>query len=246
MSMTLAERDDIRPGIVVNLGNLNDNERHALAGSPLDSWGSRCFAWALYVVLLDVEAGTVSGPVITDGRAGTWPVTTWATVTLDNLYNGRDRIYTYPLTDVPAWVQNVGTFLAQSANRVDTSTPTPDVAEAVRQARQEQREEDRRAFEAWKERATETAHEYANNNSLCVEFDKCMRDIGLRGRERQYRVDVRLDTHVYVTAATNEEAETRACDALRVFDQYESEDEEGHGTSIHVDDTTPEDAEIYS
>lgn len=52
--------------------------------------------------------------------------------------------------------------------------------------------EAQRQFEAWKERATEIAHTYANDNSLCGEFDACMEDIGLRGRNSDYDVVIRV------------------------------------------------------
>ena len=53
--------------------------------------------------------------------------------------------------------------------------------------------EAQRQFEAWKERATEIAHTYANDNSLCSEFDNCMEEIGLRGRNSDYEVVIRVN-----------------------------------------------------
>lgn len=46
-----------------------------------------------------------------------------------------------------------------------------------------------REFDAWKASATETAHEYADRNDLCSEFDRCMTEIGLEPRGgHTYRV----------------------------------------------------------
>jgi hypothetical protein len=40
----------------------------------------------------------------------------------------------------------------------------------------------------------EVAHQYANDNSLCGEFDRCMEEIGLptRVRDREFEVTVRV------------------------------------------------------
>lgn len=66
--------------------------------------------------------------------------------------------------------------------------PGESVEEAHARGKREQRAEDMREFEAWKERATEVAHEYADRNELCGEFDRCMSAIGLPTRSRTYRV----------------------------------------------------------
>ena len=66
--------------------------------------------------------------------------------------------------------------------------PTPDeVSEAVRVAVRQANQIAEARFEAWKENAQEIAISYANNNSLCGEFDACMREIGLNGRQKEWR-----------------------------------------------------------
>ena len=56
-----------------------------------------------------------------------------------------------------------------------------------------------RRFEAWKARATDIAHEYANDNDLCSRFDDAMRDIGLPERTREVDVRVRCESTHYMT-----------------------------------------------
>lgn len=81
------------------------------------------------------------------------------------------------------WPEAIARFLGSA-----TGTPvagTPDAEEAYRRGRNDANAE----FEEWKRRATETAHEYADNNDLCSEFDRCMTEIGLEPRGGQtYRV----------------------------------------------------------
>lgn len=81
-------------------------------------------------------------------------------------------------------------------------------AEAYHRGEIDGRMSAQREFEAWKARATETAHTYADNNSLCSEFDRCMEEIGLDPRIRSYRVDldVSATASVYVDARNEEEA----------------------------------------
>lgn len=70
--------------------------------------------------------------------------------------------------------------------------------------------EARDEFDSWKERATETAHAYANRNDLCGEFDRCMEDIGLPGRAVDHTVSVTVTiTHrasVTITARDADDA----------------------------------------
>lgn len=54
-----------------------------------------------------------------------------------------------------------------------------------------------RRFEAWKGRATDIAHEYAEDNDLCSRFDDAMRDIGLPERSREVSVRVRCESTHY-------------------------------------------------
>lgn len=76
-----------------------------------------------------------------------------------------------------------------------------------------------RAFEAWKERATQVAHEYAETNSLCGEFDRCMEEIGLSPRERSYNVTTHITVSVPARAlARSEDSAVEQIDDLTTGD----------------------------
>lgn len=188
MTVNVISRTEITPGIVVNLSN--SQWRYPDNGAT--------YRFALYVVA--IVDGIVSGPVID----GNYNVNEWLSVPLDTL---PESPYTYPLGEVGAWPANVASFLARSGQ-----ASTTDQDELVRRAKAEQRAADVAEFEAWKESATETAHAYANENSLCSEFDRCMSDIGLRPREHEIAVDVEVtrSVTVYVNAIDAEQAAERA------------------------------------
>ena len=64
------------------------------------------------------------------------------------------------------------------------------------------RREANATFDAWKARAEEIAHEYADRNELCSEFDRCMEEVGLSPRgghtyDVTYRVTVPRGTDPY-------------------------------------------------
>lgn len=84
-----------------------------------------------------------------------------------------------------------------------------DVDAAVREARQAQRLEDLSEFEAWKERASEIACQYADDNNLCGEFERCMEEIGLTGRRREYVVSLSLTVEARDADAALEEVVER-------------------------------------
>lgn len=84
-----------------------------------------------------------------------------------------------------------------------------DVDRLVREARAAKDRE----FAAWKEEASRIACEYADENSLCGEFERCMEDIGLQGRNRDYEVTVTFS--LTVTARNEDEAEEEAASILR-------------------------------
>jgi hypothetical protein len=83
-------------------------------------------------------------------------------------------------------------------------TPVTFTAEDVDRARQEGRAAADREFQAWKDHATATAHQFADDNSLCGEFDRCMAEIGLPTREREQTVRVEISTSVVVVARHGE------------------------------------------
>lgn len=63
------------------------------------------------------------------------------------------------------------------------STPAEITPEMLAQAREEGRQQAADEFQAWKDRAVEIAHQYANDNELCGRFDQCMAEIGLPTRD---------------------------------------------------------------
>jgi hypothetical protein len=71
-----------------------------------------------------------------------------------------------------------------------------------------------RRFERWKDEATEQAHQYADNNNLCGEFDKFMVSIGLRPRLRTYSVTVAVNMSVLVNveAQSADDAQNQVTD----------------------------------
>lgn len=90
--------------------------------------------------------------------------------------------------------QTSPTLAAAVASSGDTpATVTGEsVEEAYARGQREAREQASREFEAWKAQATATAHEYADENDLCSEFDRCMSEIGLPTRARTYDVTYRV------------------------------------------------------
>jgi hypothetical protein len=117
------------------------------------------------------------------------------------------------------WVNHVTPVDATPEATPETFTPeqvAARVAEAVREARQETRAALSREFESWKQTATEVAHRYADENSLCREFDRCMLEIGLEPRD-SYRRDweVTLTLTVTVEATDEDEAEESAKESAR-------------------------------
>ena len=116
-------------------------------------------------------------------------------ITGSNDYNGRLSFFG---TDNPVERQHVAV--------AGESSSTEEIDAAVRA----ERDRGRASFEAWKENATEVAHQYANDNSLCGEFDRCMEEIGLPTREREYTVTLTMNVTASDEDAAQEEAEERA------------------------------------
>lgn len=139
------------------------------------------------------------------GAVGIYPVT--AGETLNNLNEwtvARDAVAEYFRGATPA------------------VPPTVPDSEALDQARREGAAEVQARWDRWAEDATETAHRYANNNNLCGEFDRCMEEIGLRPRTRDYTVSmtVTLSVVVPVTADTDDHAAELAIDRFREEPRY--------------------------
>lgn len=92
-----------------------------------------------------------------------------------------------------------------------------DVDRLVREAREAARAEAERRFEEWKDRASDIACQYADDNNLCGEFERCMEELGLRGRNREYEVTI-----VIGVEARNED-HARDAAVERVYDMGHSE-----------------------
>lgn len=88
-----------------------------------------------------------------------------------------------------------------------TLTPA-ELSAKIEVAKREERRRLQAEFETWKERANETAIQYARDNSLCGEFERCMEEIGFRGREEEFTV--RIYTTVTVTARDADQARDEA------------------------------------
>lgn len=108
-----------------------------------------------------------------------------------------------------------------TAEQVSGGTFTQeDIDRAVREAREAARLEAERALEEFKETANARAVQYAEENSLCGQFERCMADIGLMGREEwreahQREFNVRFIVTVRgVLADNDEDASDKARDAL--------------------------------
>jgi hypothetical protein len=151
------------------------------------------------------------------GTVGVYPVTSGDHVTnLGQHPQARDAIVArfqdsppVVLPDVPTSVEGPGETTAQA------------YARGVNDGRTAASRE----FDAWKARATETAHEYADRNELCSEFDRCMEDIGLEPRSgREYLVTYRVTLPRTGTDPWSLDAE----------DLY-SEAEDGAGSPVNVE-----------
>lgn len=115
----------------------------------------------------------------------------------------------------------------QAADEGPSETFTRDELDRlVREARDEERVRQTRAFDEWKERANAVAVQYAKDNELCGNFERCMADIGLMGREEwdeSHKVTRYVTFRVEVQATPDEDAydiRYRAADWLA--DQYAS------------------------
>lgn len=119
--------------------------------------------------------------------------------------NGGDHWVKAVAPAMPATVEELRALLeAAEAKGKAEAVPDREIRAAKREARQEAVTE----FEAWKSHANEVAIQYANDNSLCSEFDRCMIAIGLEPRdtfEREWEV-----TFSYTVTARDEDAAVEA------------------------------------
>lgn len=171
-------RDGIAPGRVVYAGGLDDG---------------RDLSW-LYVVA--VTGDLVSGVRFDNtGRNGEHR-TGFFGVSVDALLNQSAGLPTHPLSVVDWWPETVATFLAAPSSFPDVTlpqvapAPAPDLSGDMI---------DRAEIVRKLTRASEVASQYADDNSLCGEFERCMEAIGLQDlgltslRERERLYDVTYD-----------------------------------------------------
>ena len=123
-------------------------------------------------------------------------------------------------------------FLSSTAALPSTET-SQDATSAFERGKAEQRAADLTEFESWKASATRTAHEYANNNSLCGEFDRCMVEIGLEPRTREHLVEgtVTVTYPFSVTVETTDSDEAYEMVASDPFDYIDRDEVATYGSA---------------
>jgi hypothetical protein len=112
------------------------------------------------------------------------------------------------------WVKEVGPAIPTTEEEF-----TAALLAATEAGRVEGRREGRRSaneeFESWKRMANETAIQYANDNSLCSEFDRCMLAIGLEPRDSYERNwEVTVTYNITVSATSEDDVEEAAMDVI--------------------------------
>lgn len=110
-------------------------------------------------------------------------------------------------TVVGWWPDMLAGFFRSVTPGTPTTSGDQDTDQVYRRGVTDGRAAASREFDAWKARAEEIAHAYADDNGLCGEFDRCMEEVGLSPRERDYRV-TRVETY-YVTARNEDDATER-------------------------------------
>jgi len=135
---------------------------------------------------------TVLMPEDDPRHAGAWEVSDASR----DAYGLPDDGKRYRAWNVPeAMLQDVPGGAQETPGEDEAPTVPTFTVEDLERARDEARRDERRRltdeFETWKARATEIAHQYADDNSLCSEFDRCMEAVGLPPRSRMVMVQVR-------------------------------------------------------
>lgn len=173
-------------------------------------------AWA--ILAHDVEAGTVTF------TAHGWSATR---TTRPAEFWGEDSAYRVFPADaiVVGGVAGPGPFSASRQYAVDRARevlagPSPDLApdgetftrEDVDRAVRHAVAESNQRHQQWVEDLSEDARAWADENSLCSEFDRFMQEHGLEGRTREF--EVRLTYVVTVTASDRDDAVDVACEQV--------------------------------
>lgn len=116
-----------------------------------------------------------------------------------------------------------------------------ELEEAVRQARAETKEAGDAALREFKEYANGIAVEYAKNNDLCGNFERCMEAIGLMGRDEwdeahRHPYHVTYSVTLTVEGSDDNDASDRAYDLLTDYIPYHARAD--LSVRIEHDDTT--------
>lgn len=173
------------PGRVYWIGYGENNPHRA---NPTGT-GDRTWFY-LVSVLGDVLFGVAFSNSNPDGAA---PVA--GTVASSLVFDGSRGGYSHhPVTVVAWWPNMLAEFFRTLTPGTTSGTTSGDQTtdQAYRRGVADGRAEASREFDAWKARAEEIAHEYADSNELCSEFDRCMQDVGLSPRRRTYDVTYRV------------------------------------------------------
>lgn len=226
MAATAAEvQSNIRPGTYV-IATTEDTQRSVWFYVITPLGGNRAFGVSLGVhrEYVQPEAGQ-DGLRFTTGTVDTW--------------NSAESLDTLGEVVSRALVSFLVGHGLPDPTKVQEATPEEALEEARQQGRREARAEAEQEFERWKARATSIAHDYANRNSLCSEFDRCMEEIGLPGRSREYSVEVHVceTTTVVVVASSEEEAEELVSDDpwnyLDIYSLRDSAEVEVQGAEVY-------------
>ncbi|WP_037196485.1 MULTISPECIES: hypothetical protein [unclassified Rhodococcus (in: high G+C Gram-positive bacteria)] len=135
-----------------------------------------------------------------------------------------DQVVVAPLQrPVPVWWDRVAGPLAQVlAERRET------------RALREQLTTTQTGHTEWIESLASDAREWADDNSLCGQFDRFMEEHGLQGRYRDFTVDVSVSITLPVTLTISASGESNAEDKV---DRYDVEEALRHRFSEHEDFT---------
>lgn len=173
------------PGRIYFLGYRNNGTNEP--GNPVPDTPTGYSRTWLYLVA--IVGDTLFGVAFANVRGSADPI--GASVPTSLVTHQMDNGGAHHTPGVVGWWADM---LADYFRAATTGTPTSgdqDTDQAYRRGVNDGRAAASREFDAWKARAEEIAHEYADNNDLCSEFDRCMEDVGLSPRGgHTYRIVV--------------------------------------------------------
>lgn len=155
-----------------------------------------------YVYLIGVFGDLITG-VFPRRENGEWVT---SLVTLDK--STVDNTFAYDLSDFPLWVEPLAAHFREAATAGQNGTSEAPTADALAEAREAGKREAEERHERFMAALVSDAHEYANDNDLCGEFDRFMEEHGLPRREREYEVTftITYSSTALVTASSSDEA----------------------------------------